>query len=537
MKKNINLIKYNFKTLVGFELLYKLLSVFIFVPIFLSLFNLITKVSGYSYITLENVLAFLTNPLAFIFLLILIILITFYTFIDISTILIILDSSYQKKKIGIKEAFKVAIKKSLRVFNIHNLFLPFLVMFLIPFLNMGISSGFISTIKIPEFIMDFIKNNNFLLGLYIIFFILLAYLLYRWLYVIHYFVLEDLDFKTSCKKSTNLSKKNKLKDFLTILLSQIFIYVIYLIFIFIGILVIILFNKLFKKMIILESLSVTLVWLLIAISFVILVLLATPISYAIISSLFYKHKKDKNEEIIHTKISLKEKKEASKLFKSLNFALVIIIILSGTLLTNLVLNNKLNLNIEHIRNIEVTAHRGLSKEYPENTMAAFKGAKELKADWIELDVQQTKDQFLVVMHDNNLLRTTGVNKYTYETDYAEIKNLDAGSFFKEEFKDERIPLLEDVISWAKDNFINLNIELKPTGKEKDFEKAVVDLITKYNFENHAVVTSQVYEVLENVKKYNKDIKTVYVMSLAYGDILKLKDADSFSIEASSINNT
>ena len=104
MKKIKEIIGYNFKTLISFELLYKIISLVIFTPLFLSCFKLITKITGYNYLTFENIISFLTNPISIIFLIILIILITFYTIIDISTIIIILDNSYQKKKIKVKDA-------------------------------------------------------------------------------------------------------------------------------------------------------------------------------------------------------------------------------------------------------------------------------------------------------------------------------------------------------------------------------------------------------------------------------------------------
>ena len=194
-----------------------------------------------------------------------------------------------------------------------------------------------------------------------------------------------------------------------------------------------------------------------------------------------------------------------------------------------------NLNIEYTRRLEVTAHRGASVFYPENTMSAFVGAKKLGADWIELDVQETKDKEVIVIHDTNFKRTTGVDKNTWELSYKEIEKLDAGSFFDKKYKGEKIPLLKDVVEFAKENNIRLNIEIKPTGHEKALEKEVVDIINEENFEDSCVITSQVYDVLKKVKKYDKNIKTVYVMSLAYGDITSLKDADNFSIEAMSIN--
>ena len=210
MKKVKKMLKYNFKTLVGFEFIYKLLSVIIFGPIFLSLFKLTTILTGYSYLTFENVFDYLLNPITIIFLLILILIMTFYTIIDISTIIIILDCSYNNKKITIKDAFILAWRKTLKLFSKRTILLPFLVIFLIPFLNIGISSSFISTIKIPEFIKDFITHNKLLVTIYILVILLLAFIMFKWLYAIHYVILEDYSFKDARKKSANLSKNNKL---------------------------------------------------------------------------------------------------------------------------------------------------------------------------------------------------------------------------------------------------------------------------------------------------------------------------------------
>ncbi len=535
MKKTMkNIIGYNLKTLLGFEAIYKLASTIIFVPLFLSLFRFLTQLTGYSYLTFENIGSFLFNPITIFFLILLLFLMTFYTLLDISAVLIILDSSYQKRKISIKESFFLAWKKSILVFDRKNFLFPFLVLFLIPFLNLGISSGFISTLSVPEFIMDYIRNNTFLSILYLCFFLALSMLLFRWLYAIHYFVLENCNLKEAREKSIQLNKKRKIKDFLTILLVQVFLAIFYLLFIGIGIFLILFLYKIFGKENLFGTLSITMIWLLIAISFIIITLLSMPIGYACISILYYHHKEEKQEKIIHIKVSEKEKQEIPKKVKQFKYLFYFLIFLSASLFTYSILNGKYDFQIEHIRTMEVTAHRGASALYPENTMAAFVGAKRLGADWIELDVQQTKDKKLIVLHDTNLKRTTGVSKNTWELTYQEIEKLDAGSFFQEKFKGEKIPLLKDVLSFAKENHIQLNIELKPTGKEKDFEKSVVELLQKYNFKKNCVITSQVYQVLEKVKKIDPSIKTVYVMSLAYGNITELKAADHFSIEESSV---
>ena len=537
-KQVLNILNFNWKSLIGFEIIFKLLSLMIFTPLFVMDFNVIMKLTGFKYLTLENIGSFLLNPLTLVMLIILFLFMTLYTMFDITTVITILDASYHKKKIKVIDAIRMSLAKCKKVFRLKNISLAFFVLFLIPFLNIGLSSNFIGTIKIPEFIMDFIRKNQTLLILFIILMILLAILLLRWIYSLHYFVIEDLDFQEARKKSINLSSKKHIKDLVTLTLIQLGITIIYFLFIIVGIFIILVFNKLLGKIIFLKSIISTVIWIFIALSIIIVTVLSTPISYASISVLFYLHKKEKEEEI--KGISIKESKSSKKINKRFKYVfggISLIAFILATLFTYGLYKGKYNLNIEYVRTLEVTAHRGASVNLPENTMASFIGAKELGADWIELDVQQTKDGKIIVIHDTNLKRTTGVNKNTWEVTYDDIKELDAGSHLDKKFKNERIPLLEEVVKWAKENNMRLNIELKPTGYEKDFEKNVVDIVKKYNYENSSVITSQVLEVLENVKNYDEKIETVYVMSLAYGEITSLTKVDNFSIEATSITET
>ena len=310
----------------------------------------------------------------------------------------------------------------------------------------------------------------------------------------------------------------------------------YILLIFAGIIIIYGTNKLLVNMKVMDSIIITLIWLYIALSLIVFSILSNALSYAEISSLFYLHKTELNEKIKKINYSNLSKDNKKNIFRNIIIIISILAIIGGSFLTYQVLTGKANLNIEFIGNMEITAHRGASSKYPENTMAAFRGAKKLGADWIELDVQQTRDAQIVVSHDTNLSRVVGIDKNIIDLDYEEISKLDFGSSFSEEFKGEKAPLLDEVIEFAKENNIRLNIELKPTGKEIDFEKQVIELIKKYNFENMCVITSQTYSVLENVKKIDNTIKTVYVMSVAIGSITDLEYADSFSVEATNVTS-
>ena len=142
-----------------------------------------------------------------------------------------------------------------------------------------------------------------------------------------------------------------------------------------------------------------------------------------------------------------------------------------------VFTGKANFRLALFQNPTVMAHRGLSADAPENTLYAFSDAILVGADFIELDVQQTRDGVLVVMHDSNLKRTTGVNKDIWDVDYADIQNLDAGSWFDPAYANARIPTLEETLQFV-DKRAKLNIEIKPTKHGSDtLEQDVAELIS------------------------------------------------------------
>ena len=139
------------------------------------------------------------------------------------------------------------------------------------------------------------------------------------------------------------------------------------------------------------------------------------------------------------------------------------------------------------------AHRGASGRFPENTLTAFAAAIEAGAQMCELDVQLTRDGAVVVMHDDTVDRTTDGHGAVRGMTLAELKRLDAGVRFGNEFKGERIPTLEEVFALTRDR-CGLNIEIKAAngkGKEAGIEAAVCDLVSKQIFANGALETAMV----------------------------------------------
>lgn len=107
----------------------------------------------------------------------------------------------------------------------------------------------------------------------------------------------------------------------------------------------------------------------------------------------------------------------------------------------------------------VVAHRGASGYAPENTFAAFDLARELGATGIETDVRATRDGALVLLHDETVDRTTGGSGPIADLSWAEVAQLDAGSWYAPEFAAQRIPRLEEVINRYLGDLV-LCLELK-----------------------------------------------------------------------------
>ncbi|WP_312940016.1 glycerophosphodiester phosphodiesterase family protein [Oscillibacter sp.] len=184
--------------------------------------------------------------------------------------------------------------------------------------------------------------------------------------------------------------------------------------------------------------------------------------------------------------------------------------------------------------IEIVAHRGDSFRFPENTMAAFRGASDAGADYAELDVRQTSDGVLVVMHDSNLLRTVGIDREICDVTYHELRSLKVkkpGGFGSIQ---ETIPTLQEVLQFLKNNSLMLKIELKPCGKD-GYEKEVVNSILEANMQNRCLVASSDCKILQRVKSYAPEIRTAYVGCDFKSSILRLQSADVISLNANCVD--
>src|SRR6266545_4190320 len=137
----------------------------------------------------------------------------------------------------------------------------------------------------------------------------------------------------------------------------------------------------------------------------------------------------------------------------------------------------------------IFAHRGASAHAPENTIASFELALAQGADAIELDVKLSADGHVMVHHDPTVDRTTNGKGKVKDLSLAELKKLDAGSFFAENFHGEKIPTLEEVFEVVgKRTFINVELTNYNTPRDQLVE-TVCMLVKKCGLEEHVMFSS------------------------------------------------
>lgn len=179
--------------------------------------------------------------------------------------------------------------------------------------------------------------------------------------------------------------------------------------------------------------------------------------------------------------------------------------------------------------LTLIAHRGYSSEFPENTMPAFEGALDIGVDYIETDVQMTKDGRLVLFHDDDLLRITGLEGAVSDYIYAEISGMDAGGWFDSAYEGVRIPTLEELLLLLRDSDCRLYLELKDIGDVDGFVEETLWEVEQYGMLDRCVFASFCYDYLEDLKALNPDVKILYNTSSADAALTEQYPAEYYGL--------
>lgn len=518
----------HWKPLILFEILWKLVTLLVIAPACAGLIQL----AKLKYLTTSNLLQFLRSPWTILLLAVLLLLAALYTLFEIAAVCTCFrQSRFQKVRTTLGRMVRSGLQSVLHFFRGGGPFLVLHLLVLIPLMQFSATSGIFTAMGIPDFLAYYMTKKEFLLPIYVAAIILCCLLSVRWVFSSVLFTQNQCSYRSARATSVQLVRGRFWQTFFSVLVWNCCYFAALLVFLCMITVVVLMVIRATGSNDLIMSQAMRILKLLIQIVLWSFSFFATPICMAHLTALLEKRCVQMPEVVLPEPVPLSR---SAKPFRRSTAVLTACCFTVAALGLNLsyvysVFTGKANFRLALFQNPTVMAHRGLSADAPENTLYAFSDAISVGADFIELDVQQTRDGVLVVMHDSNLKRTTGVNKDIWDVDYADIQNLDAGSWFDPAYANARIPTLEETLQFV-DKRARLNIEIKPTKHGSDtLEQDVAELITQYQYTDACYVTSFSYSSLKKVKEVNPEIRTGYLMSVAYGQFYSLKYADAFSL--------
>lgn len=522
----------HWKPLILFEILWKLVTLLVIAPACAGLIQLAIHLAKLKYLTTSNLLQFLRSPWTILLLAVLLLLAALYTLFEIAAVCTCFrQSRFQKVRTTLGRMVRSGLQSVLHFFRGGGPFLVLHLLVLIPLMQFSATSGIFTAMGIPDFLAYYMTKKEFLLPIYVAAIILCCLLSVRWVFSSVLFTQNQCSYRSARATSVQLVRGRFWQTFFSVLVWNCCYFAALLVFLCLITVVVLMVIRATGSNDLIMSQAMRILKLLIQIVLWSFSFFATPICMAHLTALLEKRCVQMPEVVLPEPIPLSR---SAKPFRRSTAVLTACCFTVAALGLNLsyvysVFTGKANFRLALFQNPTVMAHRGLSADAPENTLYAFSDAISVGADFIELDVQQTRDGVLVVMHDSNLKRTTGVNKNIWDVDYADIQNLDAGSWFDPAYANARIPTLEETLQFV-DKRARLNIEIKPTKHGSDtLEQDVAELITQYQYTDACYVTSFSYGSLKKVKEVNPEIRTGYLMSVAYGQFYSLKYADAFSL--------
>ena len=178
----------------------------------------------------------------------------------------------------------------------------------------------------------------------------------------------------------------------------------------------------------------------------------------------------------------------------------------------------------------VIAHRGASAAAPENTMAAFRLGADLGADFVELDVQESADGEVVVVHDSDLMKAGGSPLKIWEAPAAALRAVDIGSRKGARFAGERVPTLAEVFAQLKGR-VRVVVELKSYGHAQRLEERVVEVVEAAGVANDTIFMSLDHDMVRRLKELRPAWRVGVLVATAVGDATAL-DGDFLAVQAS-----
>jgi glycerophosphoryl diester phosphodiesterase len=203
------------------------------------------------------------------------------------------------------------------------------------------------------------------------------------------------------------------------------------------------------------------------------------------------------------------------------------LLLTGATVMAILVGNRLLNGIQINDEVTVVAHRGAAGKAPENTLASIRQAIADQTDWVEIDVQESADGEVVVVHDSDFMKLAKVDLKVWEGTLSRLREIDIGSWFDPQFAAERIPTLVEVLDAAKGK-AGVVIELKYYGHDQQLEQRVVDIVERAGMADQVAIMSLKYEGVQKIRALRPDWTIGLLSAKAIGNLASL-DVDFLAV--------
>ncbi|PWW05076.1 glycerophosphoryl diester phosphodiesterase [Paenibacillus cellulosilyticus] len=516
--------------LLFFEYLYMLLTSVIIIPIITLIFNRVLTVIGSGSLMNEDIAELGLNWQGMVGLIAIGLIASFAVFIELCVLVVLVQQRYFGNRVAITDALLTALRQTPRLLGVGSVQLVILLLVLIPFVDSPMSESFYALFNVPIFLERNVLHLSLVMSIvYVVILTAAVYLIMRWVFVLHFIVLEGRSVGAAIRSSLDLTRGKQSRVLVSLFLINVLV---------IG-----------TGFAALSSLSFLPYWLnhnvlkaftehysltLTSMLTYMLTLAIMPLNIIVLTRLFYVFGRERGQaprdhlRLYRSFIGRWEHNlaDAARRYtrRRTLFAVIGVIYVSLMIFVGV----KASSHLVYAKwSVLISAHRGGDIEFaPENSMPAILSSIEQGIQSVEIDVQLTKDGVAVLNHDATLYRMTGVKSSVSDLTYAQVSKLSLG--LDEEGASIPIATLEEVLAEAQGQ-IKLLIDLKPTGPSEPLVKEVVQLVHDFGMEQDVYIQSFDSSTLRQIRQLAPEIRIGQIMYFAVGNLSSL-DVDFYTVE-------
>lgn len=530
LKNIFILFKQNFKEVMLFMLICSVFTAISTSILESLLIKAMMKVSGVTYIVPANLRSVIVNPASIILIIIFLILITLFSLFEIAGLLHAFSMAQVGRNTNLTSMIMAGFRACKKALNPKNWLLILFILVLFPLTKVIPLSTSTFKVVLPGFVNQTIDYTQSLHILYYCIYLVLICFLTVYIFSINSFVMQKTDLIKSCRQSRILGKGHYIETFLTLgLLTVLLNFVINSV----SSILVVNGNELISwiqknsKNVVLKSEDVG------TYTYVVKQILKSFLSPAVYNAalavLFYRQIDERDLLLTLSRDTFKAKKPTKKFF--IPFISVLSVLVT---VESVVLINKYSYLMEDVDRPLVCAHRGDNVNAPENTMPAFELAASENLQWIELDVHQTSDGVIVCNHDSSIQRTTGANLSIHDHTFEELTSCEFGNWMPGNYEHVTVPSLKEALTFAYENGLYVQVELKGHPDDVNFEENVLKVINETGMHSRVMVIAQDAKRMQRIKELDPMITKGYCVFIAQGNIWDVNYTDNISVEESNV---